>query len=180
VDSVVELFYVANMFSQVRPTGNRVGIITDGGGLGVLTADSVEKEGLDIAKMSDVGRQRLREALPAKIPIANPLDVIADSGVEIYEKAISAMIDDENVDSVVVIILFQAPAVDSRIVDVLVKASDRKKKPILVVAVGGEYTRQNRKTLDSYGIPTYGSPETAIKALKKFTEYSLFLKSKKN
>ncbi len=179
VDSVVELFYVANMFSQVRPTGNRVGIITDGGGLGVLTADAVEKEGLDVAKMSDIGRQRLREMLPARIPIANPLDVIADSGVDIYEKAINAMIEDENVDSIVVIILFQAPAVDSRIVDVLVRASDKKKKPILVVGVGGEYTRQNRKTLDSYGIPTYGSPETAIRALKKFTEYSLFLKDKK-
>lgn len=180
VDSVVELFYVANMFSQVRPAGNRVGVITDGGGLGVLTVDSVEREGMDIAKMSDVSRQKLRETLPAKIPIANPLDIIADSGVEIYEKAINAMMEDENVDSIVVIVLFQAPAVDSRIVEVLVKASDRKKKPILVVGVGGEYTRQNRKTLDSYGIPTYGSPETAVRALKKFTDYALAMKKKKD
>ncbi|MEM4272164.1 MAG: CoA-binding protein [Candidatus Bilamarchaeaceae archaeon] len=178
VDSVVELFYVANMFSQPMPKGNRVGVITDGGGLGVLTVDAIEREGMDIAKLSDVSRQKLRGTLPQKIAIANPLDVIADSGVEIYEKAIEAMLEDKNIDSIVVVVLFQAPAVDSRIVDVLVRASDRRIKPILVIGDGGGYTRQNRKTLDGYGIPTYGSPETAIRALKKFTDYSLFLKNK--
>ena len=179
VDSVVELFYVANMFSQAKPKGSKVGVLTDGGGLGVLTADAIDEYGMGLAEFSKKTSKKLRKSLPPYVNITNPLDIVADSGTDAYRKALRAMMEDSNIDSVVVIVLFQAPAVDSRIIDVLVKESDRRKKPVVVVAVGGEYTEENRRVLDSYGIPTYGSPDAAIKTLKKFTDYSLFHKKKK-
>lgn len=179
VDSVVELFYVANMFSQVKPKGKKVAVLTDGGGLGVLTADAIDAEGMEVAAFSEETKKKLKGALPEYITISNPLDIVADSGTEAYQKALQVMMEDEGIDSIIVIILFQAPAVDSRIINVLVGESDRRKKPLVVVAVGGEYTRDCRKILDGYGIPTYGSPEIAVKVLKKFTDYSLFLKNKK-
>lgn len=179
VDSVVELFYVANMFSQAKPNGKKVAVLTDGGGLGVLTADALEREELEVAKFSKETTRKLKKVLPPYVNAVNPLDIVADSGTETYEKALKILMGDKEIDSVIVIILFQAPAVDSRIIDVLVEQSDRRVKPVVVVAVGGEYTRDNRKVLDSYGIPTYGSPDAAVKTLKKFTDYSLFLKNKK-
>jgi len=179
VDSVVDLFYVANMFSQPLPKGGKVAVLTDGGGLGVLSADALEREGLDVVKFSKKTKQKLKKVLPEYVNVVNPLDIVADSGTETYRKSLKVLMDDPKIDSVIVIILFQAPAVDSRIIDVLVKQSDRRKKPIVVVAVGGEYTKENRKILDGYGIPTYGCPKSAVRTLKKFTDYSLFLKNKK-
>lgn len=179
VDSVVELFRAVNMFSQPLPRGKRVGVLTDGGGLGVLTTDAIESEGLEVAEFSGETRKRLAEALPKKISIANPLDIIADSGTDVYEKALRILMEDGGIDAVVVIILFQAPAVDSRIIEVLVKESDRREKPIVVVAVGGNYTMENRKVLDGYGIPTYGCPLAAIKTLRRVTDYALFRKTRK-
>jgi acetyl coenzyme A synthetase (ADP forming)-like protein len=179
VDSVVDLFYVANMFSQARPKGKKVAVLTDGGGLGVLTADSLEEEGLEVVKFSKETQKKLKKVLPDYVNVVNPLDIVADSGTDTYQKSLRILMDDKEIDSIIVIILFQAPAVDSRIIDVLVKESDKKKKPIIVVAVGGEYTKENRRVLDGYGIPTYGSPAAAVKTLKRFTDYSLFLKNKK-
>ncbi len=179
VDSVVDLFYVANMFSQARPKGKKVAVLTDGGGLGVLTADSLEEEGLEVVKFNKETTKKLKKVLPEYVNVVNPLDIVADSGTDTYQKSLRILMEDKEIDSIIVIILFQAPAVDSRIIDILVKESDKKKKPIIVVAVGGEYTKENRRVLDSYGIPTYGSPSSAVKTLKRFTEYSLFLKNKK-
>ena len=179
VDSVVELFYVANMFSQVKPKGKKVAVLTDGGGLGVLAADAIDAEGMEVAAFSEETKKKLKKELPEYITISNPLDIVADAGTETYRKALRIMMEDDGIDSIIVIILFQAPAVDSRIIDVLVSESDRRKKPVVVVAVGGEHTRDNRKILDGYGIPTYGSPSAAVKSLRKFTDYSLFLKNKK-
>jgi acetyl coenzyme A synthetase (ADP forming)-like protein len=179
VDSVVELFHVVNMFSQPLPGGGRVGVLTDGGGLGVLTADAIEKEGLEVAEFGEETKRKLREAMPGKVGIGNPLDIVADSGTDVYRDALRILLECGEVDSVIVIILFQAPAVDSRIVDVLVKESDRREKPIVVVAVGGEYTMENRKVLDGYGIPTYGCPLAAVKTLRRATDYALFRRSMK-
>jgi acetyl coenzyme A synthetase (ADP forming)-like protein len=179
VDSVVELFYVVNMFSQKLPKGRRVAVLTDGGGLGVLTADAIESEGLEIAEFGEETREKLKRVLPHYVNIGNPLDIVADSGTDIYEKSLRIMMEDESIDSVIVIVLFQAPAVDSRIIDVLVKESDRKEKPVVVVAVGGNYTKENRRVLDGYGVPTYGCPMSAVKTLRRITDYSLFLRTKK-
>lgn len=179
VDSVVGLFHAANMFSQPMPRGKRVAVLTDGGGLGVLAMDALEREGLSAAELSGKTKARLGKALPRYIHISNPLDIVADSGIEAYRDSLRILMEDEGVDSVIVIILFQAPSVDSRIIEVLIKESDKGKKPLVVVGVGGEYTKENRRIIDGYGIPTYGCPSSAAKALRRFTDYSLFRSTRK-
>ncbi len=179
VSDVAELFQTVNLLSQPLPKGKRVGVITDGGGLGVLTADAIEENGLELASFSKKTTSNLVGILPSYGSVGNPLDLIADADAERYKKAITALLDDSNVDSVIVVVLFQAPAVDSSLLDIIIRASDRKKKPILIVAMGGEYTTDSRKALDSYGVPTYISPSYAVEALKRVTDYSLFLKTRK-
>jgi acyl-CoA synthetase (NDP forming) len=63
---------------------------------------------------------------------------------------------------------------DERILNVLVRASDDKRKPICVIAVGGEYTDRFRKVLDNNNVPTYGSPNSAVKDLKKLIDYAKY------
>ncbi|MBN2478318.1 CoA-binding protein [Candidatus Micrarchaeota archaeon] len=176
---VEELFDYVKIFNQPLPRGKKIGIITDGGGLGVLTTDAIEETGLDIADLGEETEKKLKKILPAYANVGNPLDIIADADPELYKKSIDIFMDDPGVDLIIVIVLFQAPALDERLLDVLVEASDDRRKPIAVVAVGGDYTHMNRKILDTYGVPTFGSPRDAIKAIKKFTTYSLTSRCRK-
>jgi len=171
-DSLDELFEFVKIFNQALPKGNRIGVVTNGGGLGVLTTDVIEDKKLELAEFSDATKETLRKFLPDYANADNPLDVIADAGSELYKNALDVMKTAPEVDIIVVIVLFQAPAIDERILNILVNLSDEKKKPVVVIAVGGEYTEGHRKILEGYGVPTYSSPSDAIKAVKKLVDYA--------
>ena len=114
----------------------------------------------------------MKRIIPAYANAENPLDIIADADSTLYKKALDIMERAAEVDIIIVIVLFQAPAVDERILNILIELSDKKKKPVAVIAVGGEYTEGHRKILESYGVPTYSSPSDAIKAVKKLVNYA--------
>jgi len=167
-----QLFDFAKIFDQVLPRGNRVGIITNGGGMGVLATDSLEDEGLALAKLSDGTQKLMRLSLPPYANVRNPLDIIGDADSHRYEVAINAMMKDDNVDVILLIILFQTAAIDSSVVNIAIRASDQRKKPIVAVCTGGEYTEMHKRILESYGIPTYASPSSALRAAAKFVAYA--------
>ncbi len=170
-ETLEELFDFAKMFSQPICCGRRIAIITNGGGNGVLSADSADKYGLELAQYSEQTSKSMRALLPSYANIGNPLDLIGDADAMRFEQAIRACMDDHNVDALVINILFQTAAIDTRVVSSIVKANGEQKKPMVVVATGGEYTEMHRRILDGYGIPTYQSPSSAINALSKFVDY---------
>ncbi len=167
-----QLFDFAKIFDQVLPCGNRIGIITNGGGMGVLATDSLEAEGMQLARLSEESVKSLRLSLPPYANARNPLDIIGDADSHRYELAINAMMKDENVDIILLIILFQTAAIDSSVVNIAIRASDLRKKPVIAVCVGGEYTEMHKRILESYGIPTYPSPSSAMRAISRFISYS--------
>ncbi|MFH1095729.1 MAG: CoA-binding protein [Candidatus Micrarchaeota archaeon] len=166
-----ELFDFAKIFALPPARGSRIGILTNGGGNGVLAADSVEAEGLELAKLSDESVSALRAMLPDYATPRNPLDIVGDADAARYDRALGIMLKDPGIDIVVVIVLFQTAALDSSVVNVLVKAAQQKGKPIVVVSTGGEYTELHRRILDGYGIPTYPSPSSAMRAVSRFLQY---------
>lgn len=173
-DELEELFDFAKIFAQKKCLGDRVAIITNGGGNGVLAVDALERNGLKLASFSKETNNALKDVIPPYSTVGNPLDLVGDANSSRYERALNIVMKDPNVDAVVVIVLFQTAAIDSGVVSVIVKASDERKKPIIVVSTGGEYTEMHRRILDSHDVPTYPSPCCAIKALKKFMEYSRY------
>ena len=173
-DGIIEVFDFVKIFDQTKPNGNRVAIITNGGGIGVLTTDSIESEGLVLAKFSEETNKELAKILPSYGSVANPLDLVADAGVEAYDKAINVMMDDPNIDALIIIVLTQTPPIDERIIHVLTKASDDKRKPIATISIGGTYTEVYRKILESKGVPSYNSPRAAVKALERLMTYSRY------
>ncbi len=167
-----ELFDFAKIFDQPKSCGDRVAIITNGGGNGVLAVDSLDHEGLKLAEFSDETNKALREILPSYVGVHNPVDLVGDANSGRYERALNVVMKDPNVDAIVVIVLFQTAGIDSSVTNVIVRASDDRRKPIIVVSTGGEYTEMHRRILDSYGVPTYPSPSSAMASLKKFIDYS--------
>ncbi len=152
-------------------------MITNGGGMGVLTTDSIEAEGLAMALFSDASKKEIAKILPAYGNVANPLDLVADSGVEAYSKAIEVMMEDPGIDALIIVVLTQTPPIDERIIHVLAKASDDRRKPVATISIGGAYTEQYRKILESKGVPSYNSPRAAVKAMKKLITYSRYRES---
>ncbi|MCX8175159.1 MAG: CoA-binding protein [Candidatus Micrarchaeota archaeon] len=167
-----QLFDFAKIFDQVLPCGKRIGIVTNGGGMGVLAVDSLEYEGLELAEFSEETKKLLRASLPSYANVRNPLDIIGDADSSRYEVAINALLRDENVDAIVVVILFQTAAIDSSVVNIVIRASDLRKKPIIAVCTGGEYTEMHKRILESYGVPSYSSPSSAMRALARFISYA--------
>ncbi|MEM2908888.1 MAG: CoA-binding protein [Candidatus Bilamarchaeaceae archaeon] len=170
--SLDELFDLMKIFSQPLAKGRKIGIITNGGGLGVLTTDAVEEEGLMLARLKEETVERLRRVLPNYSNVSNPLDLVADASVELYDKAIEEFNNDSDVDFIIICALLQTPTMNEEIINVLIKAAEDKRKPIAVVSVGGAYTESYRKILESKGVPIFNSPNSAVKAVKKFIEYS--------
>jgi acetyl coenzyme A synthetase (ADP forming)-like protein len=173
-EGINEVFDFVKIFNQPKPEGRRIGVITNGGGMGVLTTDSIEAEGLSMAVFSEDSRKEIAKILPSYGNVANPLDLVADAGVEAYSKAIDVMMDDPGIDALIIVVLTQTPPIDERIIHVLTKASDDRRKPIATISIGGTYTEAYRKILESKGVPSYNSPRAAVKAMERLMTYSRY------
>ena len=174
VRDLEQIFDFARVLStEPHPKGNRVQIITDGGGYGVMTTDWLIKNGLIMAKMSSQTMDKLKKTYPPHVIVKNPIDLTGDADTERYKIAMEAAMDDPNVDMVAVIILFQIPTLTPDVVDTVSAIADRKQKPLIVIAAGGRYTEVLKKSLEDFGVPCFSYPEGAAMALKALYDHSL-------
>jgi acetyl coenzyme A synthetase (ADP forming)-like protein len=172
-DTLEELFDVASLLvNQPLPRGNRVGIITNAGGPGILCADACEARGLEVPVLGEASQTKLRAFLPAGASATNPVDMIASAPAEHYRQAIQIVAGDENVDALIVI--FTPPLV-TRAQDVAreiiegVKNID-KGKPVLSVFLSAQAAPEELRSGD-IRIPSYSFPETAAIALARAARY---------
>jgi acyl-CoA synthetase (NDP forming) len=153
--------------------GDRILVVTNGGGFGVMTSDELLENGLKLAEISKktVAAIKKSKVLPPHATIANPIDLTGDSTAEMYKVVLENALPDGGVDAAIIIALFQVPHIEPKVVDVL-RDSQRFKKPILVCATGGEFANINRKLLEQAGIPTYPTPTRAVRAMKAMVDYA--------
>ncbi len=171
-ENLEDMFDFAKILEKcIKPKGENMMIITNGGGYGILAVDAASKNGTTLAELSKETKKELRKQLPQIINIENPLDLVGDATSGRYKLCIDVCMKDKNVDVLLIIVLVQTPLIATDIVDVLVEANDLRKKPIIVVSAGGEYTEVMRKNLESNGIPTYTYPEDAVRAVQQLVEY---------
>ncbi|MBI2971611.1 MAG: CoA-binding protein [Candidatus Aenigmarchaeota archaeon] len=172
--SLEEMFNYAKILEKsMRPAGDRVLVITNGGGYGILSTDAIVRNGLQMAAFSAPVARQLRKAMPSLVTIANPLDLVGDATTARYKAALDAALSDSNVDAVLLIVLYQTPLITTDIVDVIIEANDLKKKPIAVVSTGGEFTELLKKKLEEQNIPCYTFPEQAVGALRALVGYHI-------
>jgi len=171
-----ELLYFAKAFStEPLPLGKRVAIITNGGGTGVLTADSVYLEGLELADFSENTKVALRKVLPSLVNIRNPLDLAGDADEVRYDNALSLVTNDPNVDMLIVIALFQTPGADSTVASKLIYYKKKISKPMVVITAGSDYTQTHKTMMESSGLPVYDSPMAATSSLTKLLKYKEYI-----
>lgn len=172
VKRVKDLINVAQSLSmQDIPKGNRLCIITNAGGPGVIATDAVIERGGKLAELSDETMASLNEALPSFWSHGNPVDVLGDARADRYEKAINVCIQDKNTDALMIIFTPQAmsePVQTSRAVSRIAK---KYSKPIFTSWMGADYVEEGVKMLLKYGIPSYQTPEQAIDAFSFMHKY---------
>jgi len=154
---------------------NKIAIVTDGGGFGIVAADATIDCGLELPSLTDVTIKVLKSFLPSYASVKNPIDITGDATVERYQKTMEAVLKDKNIFGVVCIALMQLPTLDDTIVDVL---EDCKVfgKPLTVCSAGSDFIQERNRKLEMYGIPVYPTPERAVKAMSVLYEYGKILK----
>ncbi len=169
---IVELFDIARALAGQPPMrGNRVGIITNGGGLGILLTDACEDNGLHVPKLSDKTYEKIDKILPELVKPNNPVDLVADAGFYRYEAATKAMLEDENIDGVIVASVHGGYARPREFTGAILKMIRERKlheayrKPILATWVGGREYEDLVYDLKSAGVPIYPSSWRTARAM---------------
>jgi acetyltransferase len=174
VTSVDELFDVAIAFTnQPLPKGDRIAIITNAGGPGILATDAVVSLGMKMAAFEPKTLRNLKANLPPIAAVNNPIDVIAAGGPDSYRVAMDAVLSDKNVDGVIVIfvppIVVDHEAVIRTIVEMI--ARYRNNKTVLGCFMGVPDGIAALEEMAKHKIPIYTFPESAAKAMWAMTRY---------
>lgn len=172
-ESIEQQFNYALAFAyQPLPKGNRIAVITNAGGPGIMAADAIERAGLTFAKLDPTTEQALAEKLPAAANIHNPVDVLGDALADRYEFALATVLADPNVDAVMVILTPQAMTEAAKTAEAIVHtAKANPAKPIFACFMGATKVQQAIGILRSARIPQYSSPSVAVDVIKAMTEY---------
>jgi acetyl coenzyme A synthetase (ADP forming)-like protein len=180
VATSAELFSLATAFSsQPLPGGNRVAVVTNAGGPGVLATDDLVAGGMQLAQLSPENARKLRDILPHEASVRNPVDMLASASVAQYEITVKTVLGDPGVDALVIIfvspIIIDSSAVAEAIVR-SVKAADQPGKPVLTCFMGSVAYAQGTHALKENRFPVYQFPEepalalVAMDRLRRFRE----------
>ncbi len=186
VDSIDELFDFATAFAYKNeselgklrrkvPSGNRVAIVTNAGGPGIVATDMTMISGLELAQFQEETIEALASHLPSTANLRNPVDVIGDAPMDRYENALGAVIRDEGVDGALVILTPQSMTDVQGTAEAIARIARRSFKPILCCFMGVIDVSGGVKYLQARGIPVYKFPENAAKAFGALNRYSRWL-----
>lgn len=169
---VVELFDMARALAGQPPAqGKRVGIITNGGGLGILLTDACEANGLTIPKLSKKTYKIIDKILPDLIKPNNPVDLVADAGFYRYEACTKALLEDPNIDGIIIASVHAGYARPREYTGAILKMvreqrlHEEFKKPILGCWVGGKEFEDLVLDLKAAGVPIYPSSWRTARAM---------------
>ncbi len=184
VDTLAEFFSVARLLaSQPIPKGKRVGILTNGGGPGILAVDAAIAAGLEVPTLSQRTQAALREILPGAATVINPIDMIANSGPMEYQACLEILCDDPHLDALLVIFIPPLATPTREVAQVLSEVLAARpnlqipvaavffdqQSPIVSVTVSESHNARPKRS-----VPVYTFPESAVVALGAAAGYGMW------
>ncbi|RUV81887.1 MAG: bifunctional acyl-CoA synthetase/GNAT family N-acetyltransferase [Mesorhizobium sp.] len=176
VKDLAELFDAAETIARYSPLDRaRVGIVTNGGGAGVLAVDKLADRGGELAELSPSTIERLNSVLPATWSHANPVDIVGDAAPERYGAALEALAADSGTDVILVMNcptgLGSSPDAARKVAE-LGDEGEIGGKPLLACWLGEHTAREGRRILTEVGIASFETPEDAAIAASYLSEWS--------
>jgi acetyltransferase len=171
-EGIRELFEVAEIFKiKNLPKSNSLLVITNAGGAGILAADVTDRLGIKLSYMSKESIEKIKDKLPKNASLSAPIDILGDATSERYEIVIQQAIEDENVESICVLLTPQAVTDVENIAKVIIEKSKIAQKPIFACFIGGEKVKEGIRLLKEADIPCYIDPSVAVYSYKKLIEF---------
>jgi acetyltransferase len=172
VQTITQLFTAAKALScGFRPVGNRLAIVTNAGGPGVMATDRAVDLGLTVATLSDTTIEYLNQHLPPNWPHGNPVDIIGDAQADRYHHAVKACLEDENVDGVLAILTPQAMTKPLESAQALIELSNNHSKPLLTCWMGEKQVAESRDAFSKAHKPHFRTPEPAVEVFSHLSAY---------
>ncbi|UCC44850.1 MAG: acetate--CoA ligase family protein [Candidatus Zixiibacteriota bacterium] len=172
VDSVEELFDVARALSaQPIPKGNRVVVVTNAGGPGILATDALVNYGMEMPSLAAGSKTKLKKFVSADASISNPLDLVAGAGAEAFGKALKVVREDKSYDTIMPIFVPPVTIDDLDVARSLHAALEGTARTVLSCFMGVEEKSRGVNYLKSKGIPVFKFPEAVAKTLSTIDQY---------
>ncbi len=172
VQTIRDLFHMAEILNmQPKPPGPRLAILTNAGGPGVMAVDALMMGGGELAPLTQDTLARLNEVLPPFWSHANPVDLLGDATPERYQQAVEICAIDPTIDGLLVLLTPQAMTDPTETARRLVPFARLDNKPILASWLGGDVVLPGRDLLTRAGLPTFDTPEGAIRAFLHLVQY---------
>ena len=180
-EELEDFFDYSRAFAWSRiPQGPRVAIVSNAGGPAVLTTDALETEGLKLATFSKKTSDTLAECLPRTASLFNPVDILGDALADRFNKATEIVLQEDTVDAVLVILTPQLMTQISQTATMIGALSKKYQKTVFCSFIGGGYTSEGERILNSLEIPTFRFPERAIKTLAALYRWQQWKNNKEN
>jgi acetate---CoA ligase (ADP-forming) len=171
-DTLEEMFEVATLLaSQGLPSGDKVAVLTNAGGPGILAADALESNGLTVPPLSDRTVEQLREFLPAEAGIGNPVDMIASASPTSYQRSIEVLGNADEIDLVFVIFIPTGTTETAEVARALVAAKSDLPADVPMVSVFMS-AEGIVPELAEASIPSFAFPESAARAMGRIANYA--------
>jgi acetyltransferase len=169
---VQDLFDTALAFSEGKvPAGNRLLVVTNAGGPGIIAADTAERLHVDLPHMTKESIMAMAARLPPHATVFNPVDVIGDAGAARYAAVLEQAVRDPNVDGVLVILTPQAMTDAAGTAAAVISAARATDRPIIASFMGEARVRDAVASLKLAAVPNFSYPELAVKAFKRLADH---------
>lgn len=172
VDRVADLFLASETLAmQPLPRGNRLVIITNAGGPGVMATDSLIRRGGGLAELAPETREHLDDVLPRYWSRANPVDILGDADAQRYARALEICLSQAGIDGALIILTPQAMTEPAETARQVVEAAAKLRKPVLASWMGAGQVEEGRRILRAGSVPCYDMPEEAIETFLTMYRY---------
>ncbi|MCJ7725307.1 MAG: GNAT family N-acetyltransferase, partial [Acidimicrobiia bacterium] len=175
VDTLEQMFEAASLLAnQPLPQGRRVAVLTNAGGPGILCVDALESEGLSVPELSPELQGQLQAHLSSDAAVRNPVDMIASAGPDQFEACLTALLDSDEVDAVIVIFIPTSPGALKPIHTAVHQAVARgtRGKTMLTVFMEADAGEIPKTPPGAARLPNYTFPEPAARALARAARYA--------
>ena len=176
---VVRAYSISQLFTAARVLANnyvvkqnRLAIITNAGGPGVMSTDRAEYVGVKMAELSESSITALNQFLPEHWSQGNPVDILGDATPERYKQALDVCLKDDNIDGVLTILTPQAMTNPSQVAQLIIEGAKNSKKPVLASWTGGNRVQEGRDLFASSRIAHFNTPEMGVDAFSFLAKYN--------
>ena len=171
--SISQLFAAAELLSSSnRVGGNRLAIVTNGGGPGVMATDRAADLGVELAELSEKTIKTLDDNLPPHWSKGNPVDLLGDANDATYEMGVRTCLEDKEVDGVLVMLTPQAMTDPEACAKAVIKAKAKSKKQVLACWMGDGHVRSANELFSKNHIPAFSNPESSVDAFAFLANYT--------